>query len=167
MLTNELKRRVYLKMRECMDIIFQKYGIMLPIFDVEYTLTSGVAGKAFYTQDLIKLNPILLAQNPDAFIARTVPHEYAHMAAYVIYGREGTGHGDRWIEVMQALGVKDISRCHTYDTSNVIRREKPYVWGCPVCKAEVRKTAQTHGKWLRRSMVHIGCNAAMKFLREE
>lgn len=162
-MSSDLKQRVEAKMQECIDKVFIRYNILLPMYDIVYDLEGSTAGKAYYNRELIRLNPILLRQNVEDFIERTVPHEFAHLAANVIYGDEGRGHGSYWREVMCTLGVRDVTRCHTYDTSHVKRREKPYVWGCVGCKVEGKVTAQQHGKYLRRLLSCRACGRPVVF----
>lgn len=90
-------------------------------------------------------------ENQEDFIARTVPHEVAHLIDYIVnpqnfqssltltrtgrYKRSKRDlHGADFKFIMTTvLGCNDGDRCHTYDTSNAAvkrRRAANYIWIC-------------------------------------
>lgn len=117
-----------LLMNECVHLTYEwvekcnkTFGLNMPAFRVEFSLKGTTAGMAYIGQKVIKYNPTLLRENPEAFLARTVGHEVVHHAAYAKYGNEISGHGEEWKRMMRKLGLPD-TRCHSYDTSNVPTR---------------------------------------------
>ena len=94
-------------------------------------------------------NPILLNENVEDFIARTVPHEMAHIIdmevnpknhqPQVIMTRSGRYkrakrdiHGADFRFIMEkVLNVDDSTRCHNYDVSRARTKVKArYIWVC-------------------------------------
>lgn len=106
------------KIREGIALAEKHFGRSFPIPKIEFNLRGRAAGRAHYSENLIRLNTHLFRENENEFIARTVPHELAHLIAYQVFGREGTGHGHNWRFVCRVLGMTDVTRCHHY--KNVI-----------------------------------------------
>lgn len=101
---------------------------------IEFTLRGCCAGKAFYYENLIKLNNQLLEENHAKFIARTPGHEAAHLISFALYGDAGRGHKTNWKNTMISLGYEP-SRCHSYDTSKAkIRRNNSRIIGNCACQ---------------------------------
>lgn len=139
-----LQSRVWAKLRECMRKIHTHYGVVLNEPTVDFNLTGRVGGWANSYTNQISFNGALLVQHVEDYIARTVPHELAHLATDKIYGQEYTPrrpkkepkriiHGARWMEVMAVLGVEP-SRCHEYDTSQTHKPKTKYEYICPNCQ---------------------------------
>lgn len=110
----------------------------LPRPTVDFDLTGRSAGQAQYyyntpARNRISYNFQLLHQNGPSFLARTVPHEVAHIVAILLWGRAARGHGQHWRNVMAAFDIPAATRCHSYDTQHVPRRTQrrhPYHCAC-------------------------------------
>lgn len=112
----DLKARVQTRVEECMAIARKQWPhISFDTPKTIYEVTTTTAGYARYGKWEIDLNPVLLNSQPEAFIARTVGHEVAHLISYRVYGRPGAGHGPKWKHVMRVFG-QEPTRCHSYDT---------------------------------------------------
>lgn len=169
--TAQIKQRVEAKLRQGIATIEQHYKRKLEMPAIRYNLRGATAGRASYTEWYIQLNPVLLMENLEDFIARTVPHELAHLATDRIYPEahnrgdndEAAGifrmmslrgrrfrrpkreiHGTRWQEIMRVLGVKDITRCHQYDTTNVSQRKARHEYKCAGCGTIVTCGPKVH-----------------------
>ena len=97
----------------------QLLRVAIPSCEIRFDLRGRCAGQARFGPHapwLIRYNPILLAGNPQAFIAETVPHEVAHLATFARYGRGIRPHGPEWQGIMRLLGAEP-RRCHDYDVS--------------------------------------------------
>lgn len=88
-----------------------------PVFSTN-ELKGGTAGKAFFTENKIKVNWELYLRNKDKFLRNTVGHEIAHLAAAKIHGMVAWNHGPLWKEVMVKLGLPP-ERCHSYDVEGI------------------------------------------------
>ncbi|SUH13591.1 Protein sprT [Salmonella enterica subsp. enterica] len=70
-----------------------------------YTQRGTSAGTAWLESYEIRLNPVLLLENIDTFIAEVVPHELAHLLVWKHFGRKAP-HGKEWKWMMESvLGV--------------------------------------------------------------
>lgn len=148
--TPEVKLLVIEKLKAVIKMAEAHYGKALPFPNVVYQLRGTTAGTATFRTWTVDFNAALLMQNIEDFIARTVPHEMAHLACDKIYPeahqRQYTGygrftkrqpHGAQWQEIMRVMGVRDITRCHSYDTSTtkvVKSSSRIHPWACPCGK---------------------------------
>lgn len=80
---------------------------------LDYTASGGMAGQLItlpgpanmsYPHYVLKLNPILLLQDPSEMINNTIPHEVAHAVVRHTWGRGVESHGWQWAMVMWMLG---------------------------------------------------------------
>jgi SprT protein len=74
---------------------------------------------------LIRYNLELLRRGGDDFLARTVPHEVAHVLAHQHFGATIRPHGREWQSIMRALGAEP-TRCHDYDVTGLAQRRLSY-----------------------------------------
>jgi SprT protein len=78
----------------------------------------------------VRYNAILLAREPDAFLAQTIPHECAHLIAFAIHGRGIRPHGEEWQAVMRHLGAEP-RRCHGFAVDDLpTRRLRRFDYHC-------------------------------------
>jgi SprT protein len=184
MLTTAIKQRVIDKLTAGIALANRRYGVTIPFPTVIYKKRGTTAGTANYRTWTIDLNPVLLTENVDQFIERTVPHELAHLITYKVYPqayetevvRTRTGfrrtkrdvHGSYWQEVMRTLGVADIKRCHSYDVTNAKQRKNTttYKYKCEGCGHEFNLSPQRHAKLVAdpRAYRHTSCNSARRYL---
>ncbi len=105
---------------------------------VRFDLTGKTAGMVLFPHrgtPVIRYNAVLLEENGDHFLNRTVPHEVAHIVARRQFGKRIRPHGKEWREVMRLFNAES-SRCHNYDTTRSSRRQmKRFTYRC---------TCQTH-----------------------
>jgi len=153
-----------------------KYGQKFAYPKVTYDLSGTTAGTADYVHWHIKLNAGLLMRNVDTFIERTVPHELAHLITDRVYpeAHRGRGftltsrgykrekrevHGPKWQSVCYVLGMTDVTRCHSYDTTEAGRKKARYEWQCTGCQ-KVIQLGPKHNKAqeLYGSVHHKGCS---------
>jgi SprT protein len=92
--------------------------------EIRFDLRGRAAGQARYGSTgpwVIRYNPVLLRENGDSFLASTVPHEVAHLIAFLRYGPRIRPHGAEWRAIMEQFGATP-ERCHRYDLSRIPRR---------------------------------------------
>lgn len=164
--TAAIKARVEAKLKDGIARAEAKYNRKFSMPHVVYDLRGRTAGMAILRNWKIRLNAVLLMENIDDFIDRTVPHELAHLITDVVYpeahdrsaehmrnvlnagllGVFGTQrrikrpkrdiHGAQWQSVCRVLGMTDITRCHSYDTTNsrvVKSNGRQIEWKCTGC----------------------------------
>ena len=150
-----IKARVIAKLQESLDKAEAHYGKKYEMPTVLYNLRGRVAGRALCGRDTIKLNAVLLMENVEDFINRTVPHELAHLIDYdrnphcfesgVQMTRSGriqrtkrSLHGPTWKSIMAVLGAPSSTR-HSYDTTNSsVRKSVEHEWVCNDCGASMK-----------------------------
>ena len=154
MITEAIKKRVDTKIDQCIATIEKKYNVKFKKPTVHYNVKGTTAGKAWCKQWVVGFNPVLLNENVDDFINRTVPHELSHLATELIYphahragfGRKRSPHGTEWASIMTALGA-DASRCHTYNVENArVKRKATYSYKCACCGHKFELGPKRHAK---------------------
>lgn len=90
------------------------------------------AGRAFYKEGRIELNPQLLANSPKE-IDDVLVHEAAHVAAYRLFGDYGSAHGRHWRGLMRIAGVEPAVT-HDLPVPRASRRRRGHVY-LRVCDA--------------------------------
>jgi SprT protein len=107
--------------------------VRMPQTEIRFDLRGTSAGQARVKGSgfaLIRYNPMLLNRYPTEFIAETVAHEVAHVAAFVRHGPGIRPHGPEWQSVMRHFEVEP-SRCHGYDVSRLCTRSlKRFLYRC-------------------------------------
>ena len=148
-----VKTRVEAKMRKCHQMAETHYGRKFDFPSIAYTVKGKTGGWALGTKE-VNFNAVLLMENIEHFIATTVPHELAHCLDCAVnphnHNRGGWGkrkvHGTDWQRVMHVIGVKDPTRCHSYDVTNARTRQKVlHEWIC-TCGATMELGPKRHPK---------------------
>lgn len=86
----------------------------------------------------IRLNPVLLLENQQAFIDEVVPHELAHLLVWKHFGRVAP-HGKEWKWMMESvLGVPAL-RTHRFELDSVRKNTFPYRCQCQQHQLTVRR----------------------------
>ena len=150
------------------DLAGEVYGREFRMPHVSIDLSGVCAGRACYANWTVKFNLELYRRNKDDFSNRTVPHEVAHLIAYTLNGgMRPKPHGYEWQSVMRKLGIKDITRCHSYDVAGLInRRPRPYVYACGCTEHHV--TSNIHSKiQAGQERVCRKCRQRIKLVRTE
>lgn len=144
----DIKNQVNAQITNTLEQAKVLFGYNEPFPVVNYDVRGTCAGKAWVTKNTIGFNSILLTENVEQFLKRTVVHEMAHVIAYKRYGSRG--HDNTWKNVMIRLGA-DPSRCHSYDVSNArvknANASTTYTYKCACCEREVTQTR--HNKILK------------------
>jgi len=157
--TREVKARVKATLEKCIVTANAHYGRTFKYPTVLYTKRGRTAGTANDSTYTVNFNAVLLMENVEDFLKRTVIHEMAHLIDGIVspeakaggrWGRKRDIHGPRWKGIMKLLGGP-TSRCHSYDTTNskIKRTKKPkHVWKCGCGNGSVKLTAAAHKKQL-------------------
>lgn len=94
-------------------------------FKMNSRLTS-TAGRAFYDRGYMDFSTSLYEANREEFLLDTVPHEFAHMVSYRVYGTRG--HDRNWRFVVEQLGGV-ANRCHSFQVTKR-QQSKTYQFKC-------------------------------------
>ena len=145
----EVKSEIKAKITDCIKTAQLRFNRIFYMPTLEYNIHGRVAATAFSSSNLIRINPTLLLQNREDFVAQTIPHEFAHIVADTVYpnGHVDTTkrvkriphHGTGWRAVMELFGIPP-KIYHNYDTppqSSVVR----YPHTCSICNTVIQLTA--------------------------
>lgn len=97
-----------------------------------------IAGTARLSSWHIRLNPILLRENPEIFKNEVIPHEIAHLIVHAIWGNVRP-HGKEWKHVMWNIFGIQPKTTHSMNIESV--RGRVFRYGC---------SCQTHDISIRR-----------------
>jgi len=139
--TNIVKARVTATLKESVtkaNAHYPNHTFKMPT--VIYKKRGATAGTACDSTYTIDLNSVLLMENVDTFMGRTVIHEFGHLVDGIVnpdtrsrgWRRKRSLHGPTWKRIMRMLGGP-TSRCHSYDTTNSSvkkRGQAKHVWTC-------------------------------------
>lgn len=183
--TTAVKHLVLAKLQDGLDRAEKKYGRKFVMPRVVYEVRGRTAGTASYTKNTIDLNSVLLMENVAEFIARTVPHELAHIIDHILHpenfdrGIEMTRrgykrvkrdiHGPDWQAVCYVLGMTDIARCHQYDTSSAREAtgKGAYRYQCQYCSKVYVLSSVKHNKLLRNTRAYTcKCRGMLNLILE-
>jgi SprT protein len=121
--------------RDLLARALSQRGLPARQLEIRFDLKGQAAGQARFGPSgpwVIRYNPVLLRENGDSFIAATVPHEVAHLIAFLCHGPRIRPHGPEWRAIMEQFGAPP-ERCHRYDLSRIpqrVRRVFIYHCGC-------------------------------------
>lgn len=170
--SKSLQLQVEMKLMECLKMASEHYGKHFPYPGVSYTLRGKTAGTATYQRNRVNFNAELFNQNPESFLARTVPHELAHLLAWQLYQNNRQfrnpingriqHHGSHWKSVCKVIGMEDITRCHSYDVSKTGRKSQQYVWKCDECGELMSVGRVKHQKMLVNGLYRHKCGGRKK-----
>lgn len=119
---------------------------------------TSTAGRAFLESGKLEFSPSLYEANEAEFLNDTVPHEFAHLVAYRVYGDKG--HGIGWKAVMQDMGF-NATRCHSYEIPKRAS-SKTYAFKCDCMTHEFTPQRMA---WVRKGKIYR-CNHCKTILTE-
>lgn len=159
-----LKDECQAELERCHAIAVAKYpDTNIPLPRIVYNQRGRIAGCYVHGSNLIKINPILLVENPKEMVENTVSHEFAHCADITVHGIQYGGihprtgrrkrivHGPTF-KMFQMLFGRSTSTYHNMDTSNAsVKRKstKVHVWVCGCGEGRVNLTPQKHARQLK------------------
>lgn len=139
------------------------FGIRLPVPDVRFDLRGKAAGQVRLVPGMVwqvRYNAALMAREPDAFLAQTVPHEVAHLIAFALHGRGIRPHGDEWQAVMRHLGAEP-TRCHRFAVDDLpTRRLRRFEYHCP-CRAHQLSSTRHHRALAGQTYYCVACRGPL------
>jgi len=136
--TAEVKARVKATIEACIVTANAHYDRVFNYPTVVYKKRGTTAGTACDRTYTIDLNSVLLMENVEAFLQRTVVHEFAHLVDGIVnpstrqsrWGQKRSLHGPTWKRIMRLFGASE-DRCHSYDTTNSrVKKRAKHVWTC-------------------------------------
>ncbi|MBY5993612.1 SprT family zinc-dependent metalloprotease [Ferrimonas balearica] len=144
---------------DCYALAEQRLGRAFERPEISLAMRGQSAGAAHPTQNRLRFNPVLLAENPEAFLKEVVPHEVAHLLVWHCHGKVAP-HGRQWQGMMRDLfGLEPRTR-HSFDLASVAPRTWPYRCDCQSHQLTVRR----HNKVQRGQARYLckACGSALK-----
>lgn len=142
------------------------HGVALPDPLIRLDLRGEAAGQARWEANgrpLLRYNLDIARRHEDDFLARTVPHEVAHLVTVACHGRTRP-HGPEWRRVMAFLGVANPSRCHDYQLDeSLVKRQRRWTYRCDCTNHQLSTTR--HKRMLAGSARYHcrKCHAALRY----
>lgn len=164
----EIKARIASVIAEGLGKANKRYNLNMPMPTITYNQGGArVAGTASYRKWVIDLNPAILMNNIEEFIADTPLHELGHLVCDRVYpeahqsniafsytaGRykrtKRDVHGARWQECTRACGHPNPTRCHSFDTVELKVKAGGGQWECTCgCGKKATVGAKIHQQLL-------------------
>ena len=120
-----------------------EHRVALPDPEIRFDLTGLAAGQAQWRlrqRPLLRFNLTIASNHEQAFLARTVPHEVAHLITAACHGRTRP-HGHEWQSTMAFLGIENPSRCHDFSIDeNSVRRQRRWTYHCGCSQHQLSTT---------------------------
>lgn len=133
-----LQQAVMRSLREKLQLANHRLERSYPEPKLVYQQRGTAAGTAWLQHWEIRLNPVLLLENQQAFIDEVVPHELAHLLVWKHFGRVAP-HGKEWKWMMESILDVPAQRTHKFEIESVRSRSFPYRCGCQQHQLTVRR----------------------------
>lgn len=148
-MNEEIRQQIISRFKETQSKASEYYHMDFSAIkkEIRYDLTGVVAGQ--YGQKdgkhFFRVNLALAEKNLEDYLKETIPHEYAHFVAHVMFGNKIKAHGIEWQSVMVKCFSLIPNRCHDYDVSEVKSTYKivRYYYKC-VCGCETSVGKNVH-----------------------
>ena len=83
---SDLQAHVVNRVHACVQLASRSLSVDLALPTITFNQRGKIAGCARLQTNELRFNPVLLADNYQAFIDEVVPHEVSHLVAYALYG---------------------------------------------------------------------------------
>ena len=126
---------------------------------ISFNQRGKIAGCARLQLNELRFNPVLLADNLDAFLEEVVPHEVCHLLAYTLFGKVRP-HGKEWQSLMLKLFKLKGQTFHQMDVAKVKGKCFNYQCACGPKELGIRR----HNKVVKGEQIYIcrKCKSPLK-----
>lgn len=146
-----LQNQVTERVKQCITQANRRLNKRLTMPEVRFSQRGKVAGSARLQGWEVRFNPVLLKENPDAFLNEVVPHEVAHLVVFKLFGKVRP-HGREWQVIMQEVFGVAPRTTHSFDVSSV--QGQTFLYRCQC--SEHLMTVRRHNK-VQRGQAHYRC----------
>ncbi|EJR0220844.1 SprT family zinc-dependent metalloprotease [Raoultella planticola] len=133
-----IQQAIMRSLREKLAQANLRLGRQYPEPSLAYQQRGTSAGTAWLEKNEIRLNPVLLLENQQAFIDEVVPHELAHLLVWKHFGRVAP-HGKEWKWMMESVLGVAARRTHRFELDSVRQNTFPYRCQCQQHQLTVRR----------------------------
>lgn len=133
---------------------------------IAFNQKGRTAGVAYLERWEIRLNPILLVENREEFIQEVIPHEYAHLLVFALFGKVQP-HGKEWQMMMTQVMGLPANRTHQFNTDNSVTRQyQRFTYRCE-CKDHALTTIRHNRIQGGKAQYHCkSCGSALTYIPE-
>jgi SprT protein len=146
-----------------LDQARRHFGVRIPSPEVRFDLRGQAAGQVRQAPGRVwqvRYNSVLLAREPDAFLAQTVPHECAHLVAFALFGRGIRPHGPEWQGVMRHFGAEP-RRCHSFAADDLRTRHlRRFDYHC-ACRTHQLTSTRHHRAQAGQTYYCVACRGPL------
>lgn len=146
-----LQSQVTERVAACIRQANQRLNKRMPLPSVLFNQRGKSAGSARLQRWELRFNPVLLAENPQAFLEEVVPHEVAHLVTFRLYGKVRP-HGREWQQIMSAIYGLEPRATHSFDVSSV--QGETFLYRCQC--SDYPLTIRRHNK-IQRGQTSYRC----------
>lgn len=125
-----------------------------------YNQRGKIAASAHLLKNIIKIHPILFAQNSEYFYEHVIPHELAHILVHQYYHKRVKPHGQEWQDVMLKVFGLPPKVTHNLDVSGINANSFTYECDCNTVELSVIR----HNKVLNNKQQYM-CKRCKQVLR--
>lgn len=158
---HQLKMQVLRRLHQGLQRAQQHFQRDFLIPSINYKLRGVKAGVAYLQRNEIRLNPILLQENPNTFIQQVVWHELAHLLSFQLYGRVKP-HGIEWQKIMTEIFKLPAETCHQFDTARTQGKTFFYHCNCRTHQLSLRR----HNKIQRKEAEYFCLQCKGKLIKD-
>ncbi len=151
MLANHLTTQIHEKLEADYQRAELYFKRAFPRPLVQFTLRGKSAGTAHLQLNKIRLNPILLNENPQTFLEHVLPHEISHLLAYQLFGKVKP-HGKEWQSIMLGVFKQPARTTHQLNVASVQGKQFDYRCACGITPLTIRR----HNK-VQRGQINYRC----------
>jgi SprT protein len=142
-MSDDLKWDAEIAIMKAIKIAQDHYGREFTMPEITFRLRGRTAGywHVYYATETlperhtIKVHLQLMTENYEDYCKQVIPHEVAHMVAYLLHGKNISGHGYEWQRVMFDCFGLFPDQYHRYATSHLKKNKmRQFVYAC-ACKS--------------------------------
>jgi SprT protein len=163
---SEIKELINKRYDECYDIARSK-GIDLPKIEVCFNLKGTVAGMfcTRFGKKFFRVNLILAFENIENYLKQIIPHEFSHYIVNHSFSLNNPSpHGIQWKKTMRFIFGLNPERCHNYDTTNVKRNVKTYMYKCLCRQIEISSIRHRRIQTNQKNYICKICHQRIEFV---
>ncbi|WP_299020629.1 SprT family zinc-dependent metalloprotease [uncultured Photobacterium sp.] len=144
-----LQSQVTAKVKQCIEHANHRLNKRFCMPAISFRQGGKIAGSARLQGWEVRFNPVLLEENPQAFLEDVVPHEVAHLITFKLFGKVRP-HGKEWQTIMTEVFGVPAKTTHSFDVSSV--QGTTFLYHCRC--SEHQLTVRRHNKVMRKQAVY-------------